>query len=117
MNVLSTYVGREPGELIMNGQICRGDVRTIKAALMMGDRCDFTGLSDALPPSEIIQTLNRYFDCVIPPIKRHGGEVLEFLGDGILAICTKVANAPQNRLVNWHLKPPGRGSTAVGLKL
>src|SRR5215470_16074590 len=25
-NVLSTYVGREPGELIMNGQIRRGDV-------------------------------------------------------------------------------------------
>jgi len=85
-NVLSTYVGREPGELIMKGQIRRGDVRTIKAALMMVDLRDFTGLSDALPPSEVIETLNRYFDCVIPPIKRHGGEVLEFLGDGILAI-------------------------------
>src|ERR1700741_3794694 len=43
-------------------------------------------LSDALPPPEVIETLNRYFDCVIPPIKSHGGEVLEFLGDGILAI-------------------------------
>jgi adenylate cyclase len=85
-NVLSTYVGREPGELIMKGQIRRGDVRTIKAALMMVDLRDFTGLSDALPPSEVIETLNRYFDCVIPPIKRHGGEILEFLGDGILAI-------------------------------
>ena len=52
----------------------------------MVDLRDFTGLSDALPPSEVIETLNRYFDCVIPPIKRHGGEVLEFLGDGILAI-------------------------------
>jgi adenylate cyclase len=85
-NVLSTYVGREPGELIMKGQIRRGDVRTIKAALMMVDLRDFTSLSDALPPSEVIETLNRYFDCVIPPIKKHGGEVLEFLGDGILAI-------------------------------
>jgi adenylate cyclase len=85
-NVLSTYVGREPGELIMKGQIRRGDVRTIKAALMMVDLRDFTSLSDALPPSEVIETLNRYFDCIIPPIKRRGGEVLEFLGDGILAI-------------------------------
>ncbi len=42
--------------------------------------------STARPPSEVIETLNRYFDCVIPPIKSHGGEVLEFLGDGILAI-------------------------------
>ena len=70
----------------MKGQIRRGDVRTIKAALMMVDLRDFTGLSDALRPSEVIETLNRYFDSVIPPIKRRGGEVLEFLGDGILAI-------------------------------
>ena len=88
-NVLSTYVGREPGELIVKGQIRRGDVRTIKAALMMVDLRDFTSLSDALPPLEVIETLNRYFDCVIPPIKRHGGEVLEFLGDGILAILSE----------------------------
>jgi adenylate cyclase len=83
--VLSTYVGREPGELILKGQIRRGDVRTIKAALMMVDLRDFTGLSDALAPSEVIETLNHYFDCIIPPIKSHGGEVLEFLGDGVLA--------------------------------
>jgi adenylate cyclase len=86
VNVLSTYVGREPGELIMSGQIRRGDVRSIKAALMIVDLRDFTGLSDTLPPSEIIEALNHYFDCVIPPIKNRGGEVLEFLGDGILAI-------------------------------
>jgi adenylate cyclase len=86
VNVLSTYVGREPGELILDGQIRRGDVRTIKAALMMVDLRDFTSLSDTLPPSEIIEALNRYFDCVIPPIKKRGGEVLEFLGDGVLAI-------------------------------
>ena len=58
-NVLSTYVGREPGELIMKGQIRREDVRTIKAALTMVDLRDFTGLSDAFPPSEVIETLNR----------------------------------------------------------
>src|SRR6516225_7234476 len=93
-NVLSTYVGREPGELIMKGQIRRGDVRTIKAALMMVDLRDFTGLSDALPPPEVIEALNRYFDCVIPPIKKHGGEVLEFLGDGILAILNENGERP-----------------------
>ena len=51
-NVLSTYVGREPGELIMNGQIRRGDVRTIKAALMMVDLRDFTGRQKALLRNE-----------------------------------------------------------------
>jgi len=56
-NVLSTYVGREPGELIMKGQIRRGDVRTLRAALMMVDLRDYTGLSDALPPAEVIAIL------------------------------------------------------------
>jgi hypothetical protein len=46
-NVLSTYVGREPGELILKGQVRRGDVRTITAALMLVDLRDFTAISDA----------------------------------------------------------------------
>ena len=86
VNVLSTYVGHEPGELILKGQIRRGDVRTITAALMIVDLRDFTSLSDTLTPPRVIETLNHYFDCVIPPIHRHGGEVMEIMGDGVLAI-------------------------------
>ncbi len=85
-NMLTTYVGREPGELILKGQIRRGEVRTITAALMLVDLRGFTGLSDTLAPSAVIDTLNRYFDCVIPPVKAHGGEVMKIMGDGILAI-------------------------------
>ena len=85
-SVLSTYVGREPGELILKGQVRRGDVRTITAALMLVDLRDFTAMSDTLAPSAVIETLNHYFDCVIPPIRRRGGEVMEIMGDGILAI-------------------------------
>jgi adenylate cyclase len=85
-NVLSTYVGKEPGELILKGQIRRGEVRTITAALLIADLRDFTGISDTLGAAEVIDLLNRYFDCVMPPIQRRGGEILEFMGDGILAI-------------------------------
>jgi class 3 adenylate cyclase len=56
-------------------------------------------------------TLNRYFDCVIPPIKKHGGEVLEFLRDGILAILNENGERSAREACNWHLKLPGRGST------
>jgi adenylate cyclase len=34
----------------------------------------------------VIRTLNQYFDCVIPPVRQHGGEVVEIMGDGVLAI-------------------------------
>lgn len=85
-NMLQTYTGREPGELILKGQIRRGDVRNITAALMLIDLRDFTLLSDRLEPAAVIETLNRYFDSVMIPVNRHGGEVMEIMGDGILAI-------------------------------
>jgi adenylate cyclase len=46
----------------------------------------FTARADRLPPQALIDLLNRYFDCQIPPIQAHGGEVLKFMGDGLLAI-------------------------------
>lgn len=85
-NVLSTYVGHESSDLILKGQIRRGVVRTITAALMIADLRDFTSISDTLPPPAVIEALNRYFDAVMPAIRQRGGEVLEILGDGILAI-------------------------------
>jgi adenylate cyclase len=86
INVLNTYEGREPGELILKGQIQRGDVRTITAALMLVDLRDFTLMSDAMVPTAVIETLNRYFDCVMPPVVKRGGDVMEIMGDGVLAI-------------------------------
>lgn len=85
-NMLQTYAGREPGELILKGQIRRGDVRTITAALMLVDLRDFTLMSDTLAPTAVIKTLNRYFDSVMMPVNQHGGEVMEIMGDGILAL-------------------------------
>lgn len=85
-NMLNTYEGREPGELILKGQIQRGDVRTITAALLLVDLRDFTMMSDAMVPTAVIETLNRYFDCVMPPVVKRGGDVMEIMGDGALAI-------------------------------
>lgn len=85
-NLLTTYVGREPGELIRKGQVRRGDVRTATAALMLVDLRGFSELSDTHSPALVIEMLNRYFDCVIPPVLNRGGEVMEIMGDGILAI-------------------------------
>jgi adenylate cyclase len=46
----------------------------------------FTRLADRLPPQSLVDMLNRYFDCQVPAIAKHGGEVLKFIGDGLLAI-------------------------------
>ena len=85
-NLLGTYVGREPSQLILQGQIRRGDLRTITAAIMLIDLRDFTMLTNIFSPRAVIRLLNEYFDCVFPPIREHGGEILEIMGDGVLAI-------------------------------
>jgi adenylate cyclase len=85
-SLLETYVGRGPGERILKGRIRRGDTDSIQAVLLLSDLRDFTPLSGELPGAQVIELLNAYFDCLIPPIEDHGGEVLKFLGDGLLAI-------------------------------
>jgi adenylate cyclase len=85
-NLLDTYVGIHAGERILAGKIRRGDTEAIHAAIWLSDMRGFTALSDRLPPAELVDLLNRYFDCQVPAIAEHGGEVLKFVGDGLLAI-------------------------------
>ena len=84
--MLTTYVGQEAGRLILDGQVRRGDVREITAALMLFDLRDFTEMSDRLSSRAGLRMLNSYFDCVMPPVQQYGGEVVEIMGDGVLAI-------------------------------
>ena len=85
-NLLNTYVGRHAGERILAGKIRRGHVEAIHAVLWLSDMRGFTARSERLPPQELIDLLNRYFDCQVPAILDRGGEVLKFIGDGLLAI-------------------------------
>ena len=84
--LLDTYVGRHAGERILQGSIRRGDIERIEAVVMLTDLRDFTTLSDRLPGDQVIDLLNSHFDCLVPPIEQHGGEVLKFIGDSLLAI-------------------------------
>lgn len=84
--LLSTYVGTHAGERILAGHIRRGYTEAIHAAIWLSDMRGFTALADRLPPRELVDLLNRYFDCQVGPITEHGGEVLKFMGDGLLAI-------------------------------
>jgi adenylate cyclase len=85
-NLLDTYVGHKTGERILSGHIRRGETQAIEAAIWLSDMRGFTARSDRLPPQVLIDLLNRYFDCQVPTITAHGGEVLKFMGDGLLAI-------------------------------
>jgi len=84
--LLDTYVGNRAGERIMGGQIRRGHAETMNAAIWLSDLRGFTALSDRLPAETVVDILNLYFDCQVSSIRAHGGEVLKFMGDGLLAV-------------------------------
>lgn len=84
--LLETYVGPHAGELILAGATRRGSGTTVRAAILICDLRDFTKISDNWPRDDVIELLNGYFDAMTEPIVRHGGEILKFIGDGLLAI-------------------------------
>jgi adenylate cyclase len=84
--LLDTYVGNHAGARILGGQIRRGHTETMHAAVWLSDLRGFTALSDRLPAETVVDILNHYFDCQVTAIREHGGEVLKYMGDGLLAV-------------------------------
>ncbi len=84
--LLDTYLGRDAGRRVLGGLIQRGDGTTLAAALWYCDLRSFTATTEMLPRDEIIALLNDYFGCMVGAVHRHGGEVLKFIGDAMLAI-------------------------------
>jgi adenylate cyclase len=56
------------------------------AAIWLSDLRGFTSLSDRLPAETVVDILNKYFDCQVAAIRARGGEVLKYMGDGLLAV-------------------------------
>jgi adenylate cyclase len=92
-NLLDTYVGRNAGARILNGEILRGSGETLAAAMLSCDLRDFTPLSDTLGRDALIAVLNAFFERVAAAVEAHGGEVLKFMGDALLAIFAVPAGA------------------------
>jgi adenylate cyclase len=84
--LMTTYLGREPAERVLRGEIERGKVSTERKVLWFSDLTGFTRTSDILPREQLLDLLNAYADCLVGIVHQHGGEVLKFMGDGILAV-------------------------------
>ena len=84
--VTRMYVGEEPHKRILSGDVHRGEVTRIEAAILFADMRGFTSLTADMAAEDVTALLNSYFDCIVPAIEEQGGEVLKFMGDGVLAI-------------------------------
>jgi adenylate cyclase len=86
ISLLNSYVGHQAGERILAGRIRRGDVEDIRAVIWLSDMRGFTRRADTMAPASLIELLNLFYDNLVPAIEAEGGEVLKFMGDGLLAI-------------------------------
>ncbi len=91
---LEAYLGRRSAARVLAGPLRRDIGETIQAALLFADLRGFTALSESNPPSAVISALDAWFDRIAGPVHAFGGEVLKFIGDGVLAIFPVVGGAP-----------------------
>jgi adenylate cyclase len=85
-SLLHTFLGDGPAHAVLAGAIRRGDRRHIEAAILLADLHAFTAMSERFGEADLFAALDRYFEAVVEAVRGDGGDVLKFLGDGILAI-------------------------------
>jgi adenylate cyclase len=82
--VANTYLGPEVGQRVLNGAIRRGEGEELRAVLWFSDLRDFTGMNERLPAGEVLELLNNYLQLVGDALGANGGEILKFIGDGVM---------------------------------
>lgn len=129
-NLLNIYVGRQAASRVLEGQIRRGSGERIDAVILVADMRNFTRLSNQLAGEAMIELLNEFFEHFVEPIHSHGGEVLKFLGDGLIAIFSiatcggqgpasecalEVARSALVSLDNLNTRRAERGDAPIGV--
>lgn len=84
--VLGTYLGDDAGHRVLTGAIQRGSAEVIRAVIWFCDLRGFTQLTDSLPRGLLIEILDDYLEAMAGPVHENEGQILKFMGDGLLAI-------------------------------
>lgn len=84
--VAEAYLGPRTGRRVLDGQITRGHIEKIDAAILVSDIRDWTGMNGRMPAEDAVALANSYFEIIAQAVEINGGEILKFIGDGVLAI-------------------------------
>lgn len=85
-SLLKTYLGAGPSSSVVAGSIHRGELSRMDAVVMFSDLRGFTQKSANWADQALLDALNRYFEIIVDAVQTHHGDVLKFLGDGVLAV-------------------------------
>ncbi len=129
----STYLGSHAGERVLSGQIRHGDGDKLPAVIWFSDLRRSTEYISRMPRDAFIRLLNEYFDCTAGAVIANNGDVLDFIGDGVIAIfpiengdeaaatrrAMEAVDESRRRLavLNEHLESEGREPIAFGIGL
>jgi adenylate cyclase len=83
--LLTAYLGGDAGRRVHSGAVERGSVESVHAVLWYADIRGFTAIADHTPGHKLVELLNDVFETITAPLRRCGGQVLKFMGDGLLA--------------------------------
>src|SRR5262245_55765691 len=84
--LLAAYLGGDAGRRVHAGAVERGSVETVRAVVWFADVRGFTTIADKRPGLIVIELFNAIFETLTSSLRARGGQVLKFLGDGMLAI-------------------------------
>ncbi len=131
--LLAAYLGNDPASRVLSGTVVRGEVQSVEAVVLFTDLRGFTALADTMPGRDLIALLDDYFSCMVQPIVARDGEVLKFMGDGMLAafavvlddraeVCAAALAAAEEVLarvdgLNIERRNAGRPATALDVSL
>jgi class 3 adenylate cyclase len=122
------YVSPQVRDEVLAGRVeLAGQVREV--TILFSDLRDFTPWVESHPPADVVRDLNAYFTLMEAAIRRHGGLVLQFIGDEIEAVFGAPIALPDHpdqalhaalemrrRLAEWNAEPArGGGRLAHGI--
>lgn len=88
-DITATYLGQDASARVLSGDLRRGSSETISAVIWYFDLQNFTKMTEQLGGETMIDLLNDYFGEVVELVENAGGNVLKFMGDGMLAIFSR----------------------------
>jgi class 3 adenylate cyclase len=68
----------------------------VEVTTLFADLRGFTTFSEKVAPGEIVEMLNRYHTAAVPCILRHGGTIVQFVGDALLALFNAPTRQPDH---------------------
>ena len=80
-----TYLDREVAEYILSDGFDEEGVE-VEVSMLFTDVRDFTRFAADASPAEVVASLNRLFEVIVPIIAKHGGHIDKFEGDGLMAV-------------------------------